>query len=444
MVFLIPAMRCRESRRAARPAASPGERRRSIRAAAVTGAGAALLCLGGAWSAAAGQTPGDTLASLRDRGERLRREQRLPEALDVYQTLALRDPTNFEDRFWVAKLEGWTGNLPAADSLFNQLLRERPGEYDSQLALADVRVWRGQDSAAAVILERLNRTHPNDPELLVRLGRVSQTEGRRNDARRYFEQALAADPDCVEAKNGLRQLAGLVRWQTGVEYYGEQISNAPATNGTTASVEALPGARLWWRLAGTVQDKFDHTEERFGGELGHRLFPSTRLEWSAYVAPGAEVLPQQAYGLTVAQRAGRRLVLYADYAFLDFQDAQVHQLGPHAELYAGRHWLFTGRYSYSSTRFAGNPSAAGNHSGSLSVGYLYDEANQLRVFAAAGAESFALPSHDVIGQFQAHTVAVTWRHFVVPRLGLALLYAHQHRSDGTTQDSYSVGLVQRW
>jgi YaiO family outer membrane protein len=427
---MIRAVVCGESPRTAK-----------LRASSVVGV---LLCLGGTWSVVAGQAPRDTAVSMRDRGERLRHEQRLPEALDVYQALVVRDPTNFEDRFWLGKLESWTGRLTAADSMFTQLLEERPADYDSQVALADVRMWRGQYPAALSILQALNRIHPNDPEVLCRLGRLSEARGNQREARDLFAQALAADPGNADAKQGLSRLAGVARWQTGVEYYGEQTSNAPATNGTTASVEALPGDRLRWRLAATVQDKFDRTETRFGGELAHALFARTRLEWSAYIAPGAEIMPRQTYGVRVAQKAGARLVLYADYTFLDFSDAQVHQLGPHVEVYAGRHWLVTGRYSYSSTRFAGTPDAVGNHSGALSLGYLYGRGDRLQVFVAAGAESFAQPSHDLIGGFQAHTLAVAWRQSLLPRLGLALLYAHQDRSDGNTQDSYSLGLVQRW
>ena len=426
---MVRAVVCRESRRTAK-----------LRASLVVGV---LLCLGGAWSVIAGQGPGD-IASMRDRGERLRRAQQLPEALDVYQALVVRDPTNFEDRFWLAKLESWTGQLAAADSLLTQLLEERPTDYDSEGALADIRMWRGQYTAALSILQALNRTHPNDPEVLCRLGRLSEASGNPREARGHFAQALEADPGNADAKQALRRLTGVARWQTSVEYYGEQISNAPATNGTTASVEALPGDRLRWRLAGTVQDKFDRTETRFGGELAHPLFGRMRLEWSAYIAPGAEVMPRQTYGLTVAQKAGARVVLYADYAFLDFSDAQVHQLGPHVEVYGGRHWLVAGRYSYSSTRFAGAPDAVGNHSGLLSLGYLYGRGDRLQVFVAAGAEAFAQPSHDLIGGFRAHTLAVAWRQSLLARLGLSLLYAHQDRSDGNTQDSYSLGLVQRW
>ena len=122
----------------------------------------------------------------------------------------------------------------------------------------------------------------------------------------------------------------------------------------------------------------------------------------------------------------------------------MHQVGPGLELYAGRHWLLTGHYGYSSTRFSGTQGAVGNHAGSVALGYLYGAANQLRVFAAAGAESFTQPSRDLIGQFHAHTIGAAWRHFLTPRLGFAVLYAHQDRSDGTKQDSYSLRLVQRW
>jgi len=86
----------------------------------------------------------------------------------------------------------------------------------------------------------------------------------------------------------------------------------------------------------------------------------------------------------------------------------------------------------------------GNHSGSVSVGYLYGGSNLLQAFAGAGGEPFALPSRDAIGGFSAHTIGVGWRQFMTPWLGLTLSYAHQNRSDGAKQDSYGLGLVQRW
>jgi len=52
--------------------------------------------------------------ALQRRAEALRGEQRLSEARDVYRILVARDSHDYENRFWLAKLEGWTGQLGTA------------------------------------------------------------------------------------------------------------------------------------------------------------------------------------------------------------------------------------------------------------------------------------------------------------------------------------------
>ena len=361
---------------------------------------------------AAAQTPRPEATEARRQAEQLRREQRLPEALAAYRAVVALDPDSFEDRFWVAKLESWTGGLEAADSAFGRLVAERPDDYDSRIALADVRRWRGDTAAARELLEDLRRTHPDDSEVLQRLHALDR----------------AAPP---------------ARWEADLEYFGERLPGGSAANGGTLSLRANHGERLRWRAAATVQEKYDRTESRAGGELGLRLTRSFEVTGSAFLAPGAEVLPRQSYGLGLSRKLGRRLVLYTDYAFQDYRDAQVHQAGPALELYAG-HWLFAGRYRYAATRFAGTAAAVDDHAGSLAVGYLYGPSSLVRIFAAAGGESFTQPSRDLIGRFDAHTVGVAWRHFLTPGLGVEALYAHQDRSDGGDQDSYSLRVLRRW
>jgi YaiO family outer membrane protein len=402
-----------------------------------------LLSTGGP-AVALAQGPADSVLALRSRAEALRGERRLDDARDIYRVLVDRDPHDFEYRFWLAKLEGWTGHLPTAESLFVALLEERPEDYDSRIGLSDVRLWLGRYNAAAADLEALQRTHPDDAEVLYRLGRVREAKGDPRGARRDFERALRADPGHAEARAALQRVGLASRWEMGVEYYGDRLSGIAASNGGSASLEARPNDALRWRAAATVQQKFSQTEARVGGELAHRLFRSLELRWSAYVAPGAEVLPRQTYGLGLARRLGGGLVLYADYTFLDFADADVHRISPRLELYAGPHWVLSGRYGYSRAGFKGVANAVGNHAGSVSLGYVYGGSNLLQVLAAAGGESFALPSRDAIGGFSAHTVGLGWRHFVTPWLGLALFYSHQDRSDGAKQDSYGLGLVRRW
>lgn len=368
-----------------------------------------MLSVGPTVMAAVAQT---SSAELRQRAEELRREHRLPAALDAYRLLVVVDSGRFEDRFWVARLESWTGRLEFAESAFVHLLVERPEDYDSRLALADVRVWQGHPADARIVLEDLRRTHPADPEVIRRL--------------EALDHAKTAP-----------------RWEADLEYFAERLRGTPGANGARLSLGVPGTGRFGWRGEATVQEKFARTESRIGGDVSFRLRPAVEVRLSARVAPGALVLPRQSYGLGLGHRVGSRVVVYADYSFLDFADADVHRLGPAAELYLGP-WLLAARYAYAATRFANGGGSAGNHAGSLAAGYTYGESSIVRLFGGVGDESFAQPSRDVIGEFHAQTIGAAWRHFFTPVLGLELAYARQSRSGGSDQDAYSLRLVQRW
>jgi YaiO family outer membrane protein len=371
-----------------------------------------LLFTAGAGPAAAAQSSAADLTDLRRQAEQLRREQRLPEALATYRAVIAEDPGSFEDRFWVAKLEGWTGNLLAADSGFRRLLEERPQDYDSRIGLADVRLWRGDTAATRELLHALQRDYPADPEVRRRL----------------------------EALGRHVRPAG---WEADLVYYGERLPQGAATNGGALSLAARPDDRLRWRAVATLQEKFERTEAGVGGEVGVRPAPRVELVGSAMIAPGAEVLPRGSYGIGASHLVARGVVLYADYAFLDYHDAGVHQAGPAVELYAGR-WLVAARARWIATGFAGSAEAVHDGAGSLSIGRFYGASNLVRVFAGTGSESFTQPSREQIGGFDARTIGLSWRHFLTPGLGLEALYAHQDRSGGTESDSWSLRVLRRW
>lgn len=351
-------------------------------------------------------------ADLRLHAEELRREHRFPAALDAYRLLVVVDSGRFEDRFWVARIESWTGRLESAESAFVRLLVERPDDYDTRLALADVRTWRGEPAEARIVLEDLRRTHPTDPEVLRRL---------------YV----------------MDQVRAPARWEADLEYFGERLEGGSATNGATLSFGAIDSGRVGWRGAATFQEKFERTEARLGGEVSYRLRPPLELRLAAHLAPGATVLARQSYAVGAGHRVGRQVIVHAEYGFFDFADADVHRIGPAVEAYAGP-WLVVARYGYAATRFAGLDGAVGNHAGSLTLGYVYHDANLVRVFAGAGGESFALPTREVIGGFQARTIGGAWRHLFTSGLGFEVVYARQFRSGGGDQDAFGLRLVQRW
>jgi YaiO family outer membrane protein len=367
----------------------------------------ALLLIGRTERAAA-----QSVADLRRQAEQLRREQRLPEALAAYRAVVEENPRSFEDRFWVAKLESWTGHLSAADSGFVRLLEERPDDYDSRIALADVRLWRGDTATTRELLAGLQRDYPTDPDVRQR----------------------------VEA---LSHRVSPTRWETDIEYFGERFTGGAAANGGTFSLAARPNDHLRWRAVAGFQEKFERTESRAGGEVGVRMARRVELAASATVAPGAEVLPRGSYDIGASGLVARGVVLYAEYAYLDYADADVHQAGPAVELYAGR-WLVAARARWIATGFAGSADAVHDGAGSLSLGRFYGESNLVRVFAGTGSESFTGPSRERIGRFDARTIGLSLRHFLTPELGLEALYAHQDRSGDAASDAWSLRVLHRW
>jgi YaiO family outer membrane protein len=233
------------------------------------------------------------------------------------------------------------------------------------------------------------------------------------------------------------------RWETDLEYFGERLPGGAATNGGTFSLAARPGNRLRWRAVAGFQEKFERTEPRAGGEVGVRLARRVEVAGSAVIAPGAEVLPRGSYGIGASSLVARGVVLYADYAYLDYFDAGVHQAGPALELYVGS-WLVTARARWIATRFAGSTEAVHDGAGSLSLGRFYGTGGLVRVFAGTGSESFTGPSRERIGHFDARTFGGSWRHFITPELGLEALYAHQDRSGGDGSDAWSLRVLHRW
>lgn len=367
------------------------------------------------------QAPVAVSAELRRDAERLRAGHRFPEALAAYRATAAAatasgQPADFEDRFWIAKLESWTGAFAAGERDLTQLLAERPDDYDSRIALADVRRWRGDTAGARAGLAQLRQTHPDDPEVTSRLA------------------ALDSAPQTAPQP---------ARWELGLGYNGERYPGGAASDGATLGLRPLARRRLGWSAAVTVQDKFDRTETRGGGDLGLHVSRALELTGTADVAPNAEVLPRGSFGAGITALAARGLLLSADYRHDAYADAQVHNVGPSLEWYTGP-WLVTARYRYTATRFDGVSTTAGDNTGLVSLGYQYGLADIVRVFGFAGGESFGEPSRDHIGSSDGHGAGLSWRQFISPVQGFEAVYAFDDRSGIGTRQNFGLRLVRRW
>ena len=75
----------------------------------------------------------------------------------------------------------------------------------------------------------------------------------------------------------------------------------------------------------------------------------------------------------------------------------------------------------------------------------FDDAREPRILRQAAPEhTRRAKSRERIGRFDAHTVGLSWRHFLTPEVGLEGLYAHQDRSGDAASDAWSLRVLHRW
>lgn len=384
-------------------------------------------------------------AELRAQAETLRKQSQWPEALATYRELVRRHPENAEDRFWIARITGWRGDLAASQELLLALRQEKPRDYEVRIALADTRAWLKNYSAAMAELESLDRDFPNNAEIMVRIGRLHRWMNRNREARHSFEQVLKIEANQAEAKEGLQQLKlAEMSWELRVDYGGEKNSFAPASHLGTVSLSNRSHEKLRWAAELTIQHRFGETDYRLGTEMSSRLKSGTYLRWAAFAAPQATVIARQGYSAHVVQRLGSHLAVDTGYAFLAFQHARSQQLSAQLDYYANARWSFTGRYGYALSSYTGISGLTGNHSAGLAMHYQHHEADALSFSYSDGAEAFSLTTADKIGMFRANTIGAGWQHFLTPRTGFAVFWGYQFRSSGARQQFYSLGLIRRW
>lgn len=93
-----------------------------------------------------------------------------------------------------------------AAALYGKLLQARPDWTEATLGLADALAAGGQSEEARRLLDDLAARQPAVPDALIARGRLAERLGERQDARRWYERALAAegrplpDPVPVEAE----------------------------------------------------------------------------------------------------------------------------------------------------------------------------------------------------------------------------------------------------
>ena len=107
----------------------------------------------------------------------------------------------------LAKAAVATGDLMTALAALDAVKRRTPNDPELWIVRATTFFARGRYEAAATDLYNLLETHPDDVEANCLLAEVLLAQDRVEGARSYFAHALAVDPRCAWATEGLKDVA---------------------------------------------------------------------------------------------------------------------------------------------------------------------------------------------------------------------------------------------
>lgn len=135
------------------------------------------------------------------------RSSALERARSLLLPLARRDDASAVDLLRAGQLELACGNLDASEDYLRRSLRLSPEQPEAANNLAYVLLRRGEklDEARALVEESIRR----DGRVAAyhdTLARVQLAQGRRDEARKSFEQAVTLDSSCLDAWIGLAVL----------------------------------------------------------------------------------------------------------------------------------------------------------------------------------------------------------------------------------------------
>jgi tetratricopeptide (TPR) repeat protein len=133
--------------------------------------------------------------------------RRRPEEARKAFTEAVRlNPRAAEAQTELARLHLARGSIDTGVDLAGRAVKNDPASADARLVLARAFIARKDLPRAQQILTELASTHPSSASVRTQLGVVLALKGERAAAIRQFEEALALDPDHLEATSELISL----------------------------------------------------------------------------------------------------------------------------------------------------------------------------------------------------------------------------------------------
>lgn len=146
--------------------------------------------------------PGQTMAVMLQQAQALLQQRKRGEAAEIYRRILKAAPDNLIALFNLGKIYHEQRELDLAAACFEQAVRRKSDEPQFKIALAFVRTDQ-RDLKAAIDIWNDVKGKASSPKLLVKIGTHLVILGRLDEAKGFFNEALAADPAHVPAYYGL-------------------------------------------------------------------------------------------------------------------------------------------------------------------------------------------------------------------------------------------------
>jgi hypothetical protein len=397
------------------------------------GAFAALLVLIGA-----AQSP----SADRSHAEQLARAGHTEDALRLFTKIADDDPADIDARLWVARLALRLGRTAEAEARFRAVIRERPDDVDARIGLGTALTRRGEWEAALAVLRETEPDAGANGDFFAAMARAYRRAGDDRLALDYFRRARALAPDDPDLTDGYEAVARVYGHSLAFEGFGEGgIEDAETSSGSfVLEVRALPTLRL--HGTARVQQRAGVSDMIAGGGVSWRFTNATTASVRAIGGVANVSLPTRDLSGEITRYAGV-FEIGGSIRQLSFAGAEVLAASPMLAHDAGR-WRTDGRYTYSRSRFDGSGEARGDHSVMVRETWRGWRRVSLTATYAYGIESFETLTADRIGSL-GMTTAAGGVHIRMPSLtSLTAAWEHQWRSNETSLDRLTVGIVQSW
>lgn len=193
------------------------------------------------------------------------------------------------------------------------------------------------------------------------------------------------------------------------------------------------------RLRLGYTNKFGDDAVGFGLGASWNPVSTIRLSLDTDFAPAQRVMARQDYAGQAEYTVWKRLVLGGGYRFQDFEQANLHRMGPIVTFRLHERLTLSGRYELSQTRAAGRPNRV-NHSATTRAEVV--TFRPLMIWASYGRSGYSFEAaapDDPFKSYRAHEIGAGLRFKYLMGNGLFFDFTTTGRDNGQSVRTYTLG-----